>query len=273
MRKIVALLIGLFCSGQPVEANPSSNIDAEKGKWLVYDRATAGGLPLVVTAHVGNPETDGLVRQGSLAVVTCVADTEIVNEVRVPQHTDRIYLLEDRIEIDASFSKVRHVASITGDGVRRIVYAYSGPVDFKPILKSVSIPNYLCHVSPWSDRQSLVTLITPTQLEVQLNGDRDVIGNLEKEGDDGVATRKTDFWFYGKKADLSRLAADLASKGFSVDHWVEEPVGVVLKRTMSVNFDIFQTVTPQLVDAANTHSANYDGWETLVVRPKGEREK
>jgi len=273
MRKVAALLLGMLGMFQPAEAKTELKIDADKGRWMVFDRTTSGGLPLVVLAHVGSPQTETMLREGLLTVVTCVADAELVNDSRMPQHTDRIYALEDKIDSEPSLSGARHVASITGDGARRMIYAHGLPVDFDRILKTLFIPNYSCRASAWSDRQSLITLITPTQLEVQLNGDRDVINNLEKQGDDGVATRKTDFWFYGKRSDLSGLAADLAKKGFSVDHWVEGPVGVVLTRTMSVSFDIFQTVTPQLVEAANMHSANYDGWETLVVRPKGEREK
>jgi hypothetical protein len=109
-------------------------------------------------------------------------------------------------------------------------------------------------------------LITPTTIEQQLNGDMSVITNLEQNGDYGRAPRKTDFWFYGATSQLGALVADLEPWGFSVDHWLEDPEGVVLTCQTSVDLTTFRELTPILVGMADRHGVTYDGWETFIVR-------
>ena len=108
-------------------------------------------------------------------------------------------------------------------------------------------------------------------LDHQLNGDLSVISNLGEHGDVGLVPRKTDFWFYGDFPRLEALAGDLEPWGFSVDHWLEEPVGVVLTCETKVDFETFKELTPILVSQAQRHNLNYDGWETFVLKPESEK--
>jgi len=144
-------------------------------------------------------------------------------------------------------------------------FVHRDPFDFASILASSEVEGFLCSSSEVSDRQALIQLVTPTPLEMQLNGDQEVIANLQKNGDDGLLPRKTDFWFYGEKAALSNLATHLKPFGFSIDHWTTSPMGLVLTRDMPVDLASFRKTTPIIVDGTTRYDVTYDGWETLVI--------
>jgi hypothetical protein len=78
-------------------------------------------------------------------------------------------------------------------------------------------------------------------------------------------SRKTHFWFYGKGEALASLAADLEIYGFSIDHWLSDPTGVVLSREMPVDLVSFRSTTPTILKAVEQSGVEYDGWETPVI--------
>ncbi|TCM19406.1 uncharacterized protein DUF695 [Novosphingobium sp. PhB165] len=237
--------------------------------WMVYDRAGVNGHPLVVVARTGNAEAESLLREGLVTGVSCRAAAGNVNENGMPQGTDRIYALEDRLLGARTLVEAggMHVASVTGDGQRRMFYVHRDPVDLGAIVSAMPVAGFACDVCAVTDRQSLIALVTPTALERQLNGDQSVIASLQKQGDDGHAPRKTNFWFYGDKQSLASLSVYLKPRGFTVDHTLKDPAGVVLSREMAVDLTEFRSITPVLVDAVGRFGVEYDGWETFVVRP------
>jgi len=234
---------------------------------MVYERVAADGKPLVVVVRTGNPEVQTLLYHGRATVVICRTDPANVNDQGMPQGTERLYPLEDKLDEAPALlaAGAIRVASVTGQGQRRMFFVHRDPLDFSPLLKTTEVQGFACDAAEVDDRQALIHLVTPTHLERQLNGDQDVIAGLQKDGDDGQAPRKTDFWFYGQRGYLGSLAASLKTQGFSVDHWISDPTGVVLSRKMSVDWAAFQALTPVIVRAAEQSGVEYDGWETLVV--------
>ncbi len=245
------------------------SVSGESDTWMLFERLTSDGYPLVVLARTGNSLVDDALEGALVSVVRCQADSEIVNDKGMPQHTDRIYPIEDELagELSALNVGAFHVASISGDGERRLVYTHRTPLDFNPVLQLFRVEGYSLSASAIVDRDALIDLITPTPIEWQLNGDMAVISNLEKNGDDGATPRKTDFWFYGDKAALDGVVADLTPWGYAVDHWLEDPKGVVLTSETAVDVSAFLDVTPVLVATADKYGVTYDGWETFVVLP------
>lgn len=246
---------------------PDQSVAGDNDHWMLFERLTSDGYPLIVLARTGNMLVENQLRDGNLTVVRCRADASIVNENGLPRHTDRIYPLEDILaqKLFAADVGVLHAASVSGDGERRMVYAHADPLNFAPMLEGLAVEDYALSVARPVNRVEIIDLITPTVIDVQLNGDRDVISNLEKHGDDCSVSRKTDFWFYGAKDGLQGLAADLEPWGYSVDHWLDETDGVVLTSDTSVEFGVFREITPVLVGTAEKHGVTYDGWETFVV--------
>jgi hypothetical protein len=234
---------------------------------MVYERVASDGKPLVIVARTGNTGVQTLLLNGRATVVICRTDPTNVNDQGMPQGTERLYSIEDKLDEAPALLAAggMRVASVTGQGQRRMFFVHRDPLDLSPVLKTAEVQGFVCDTTEVDDRQALIHLVTPTPLESQLNGDQDVIAGLQKSGDDGQAPRKTDFWFYGRRGSLGSLAANLKAQGFSVDHWLSGPTGVVLSRKMSVDLEAFQALTPVIVRAAEQSGVDYDGWETLVV--------
>ncbi|MHA6719412.1 ribonuclease E inhibitor RraB [Sphingomonas sp. RS6] len=246
---------------------PDLSVAGDNDSWILLDRQTEDGYPLVVLARTGNASVVDAVRNDFVTVVRAIADSDLVNDGRMPLHSDRLYPVEEGIAqaLSAIGVGALHVASITGDGQRRMIYTHGEPLDFAPLLERFCPDGYALNAG-LDEKQSLIDLITPTAIDVKLNGDMSVISHLEKNGDDGTVQRRTDFWFYGDTERLAELAEELGQSGFVFDRWLAEPDGVVLSRETSVDLEIFRNLTPMLVDAAEKHGVEYDGWETSVVR-------
>ena len=108
-------------------------------------------------------------------------------------------------------------------------------------------------------------MLRVSALDKQLDGDRAVMQSLEQHGDDGSASRKIDFWFYGDKVKLELLLATLRHEGFAWEAWLDEPSGLIVSRQSPATSDAFDVLTPRLVDLASAHDVEYDGWETIVA--------
>jgi len=258
-----------------VTTTPDQSVAGDNDRWMLFERLTSDGYPLIVLARTGNALVESRLRDGNVTVVRCRAEASIVNENGLPRHTDRIYPVEDILAVKLHASNVGafHAASVSGDGERRMVYAHADPLNFAPILEGLAVEDYSLSAAAPADRAEIIDLITPTAIDVQLSGDRDVISNLEKHGDDCSVSRKTDFWFYGAKDGLQGLAADLEPWGYSIDHWLDDNDGVVLTSDTPVEFGVFREITPVLVGTAEKHGVTYDGWETFVVgKAKSEAE-
>lgn len=267
IKKIASLLLGLWSVSQPADAQTAKGPPPDRDRWMLYERATPDGMPLIVLARTGNTKAQALLLDGRATAVVCLADPANVNSRGMPQNTDRLYPMEDRLDTEPALRAAGAIliASVTGQGQRRTIMLHRDPIDFLRILQAISVQGFTCAASEVTDRKVLIDLVTPSPLDIQLNGDRDVIGSLNKQGDDGHRPRKTDFWFYGQRGSLEALSANLQAHGFNVDHWLHDPTGLVLSRKMPVDWAAFQELTPVIVGAAAQSKVDYDGWETMVV--------
>jgi hypothetical protein len=269
VKRFFAPILGLLLGSQAAEAKEDRSVAGENDHWMLFERSTSAGLPLIVFARTGNTTIKRALYESSLTQIVCSAADDLIGPNRMPELSSRVYALEDFLGAEKSISKAQafHIASITGDGARRIIYAHKRPIDFDAILKAFPVEGYTCSASKIADRSATASMVTPTALEIQIDGDGSVIANLEKSGDSGSSPRKTDFWFYGEKAALQATLTDLAAAGFTLDHWLEKPVGVVLTQVMPVDLATFKTLTPKILEIAERHHVEYDGWETFVVQP------
>lgn len=244
------------------------SVAGEDDTWMLFERLTADGYPLVVRSRTGNSLIDAALRDHHLSIVECVAEISLVNDFGMPPQGDELYDMEDGLvkELGTLNIGAFHVATITGDGLRKLVFTHRDYIDLHQLLRRFEISGFTLSVAEDQSRQDFIDLVNPTAAERQLNGDMGVISNLQRNGDDGRTCRKTDFWFYGCRAGLEKLAAELGSWGYSVERWLDEPEGVVLSSVTLVDLDTFREVTPALVVASERHGVVYDGWETLVLQ-------
>ena len=279
LKKITCLLLGFAAISQLASAQTDEAGSANSDLWMIYERVASDGKPLVIVARTGNSRVQSLLLNGRATVVNCRADSANVNDQGMPQGTDRLYSIEDKLDEEPTLLAMGAIraASVTGQGQRRMYLVHRDPLDLTPFLQAGQVQDFACDASEVGDRKSLISLVTPTPLEIQLNGDQEVIANLQNGGDDGHKARKTSFWFYGRRGSLDAVAANLKAYGFSVDHWLNAPTGVVLSRTMPVDFTAFQALTPVIVSIAERSGIQYDGWETMVIskastRPGGTKD-
>lgn len=252
IKQTVALFLGLLSVLKPVTAQTGEPASAEDDRWILFDRVAFDGMPLVVLSRIGNSQAEFLLINGRATAVICRTDPMNVDNWGMPQGTAHLYDLEDKIAKEPTLLAARaiHMASVTGQGQRRIFIVHPDPLDLAPFLEASQVQGFSCDAAEVEDRLALIQLITPKSLDIQLNGDRSVIASLQQNGDDGLTPRETDFWFYGQRASLDILTASLAVYGFSVDHWLSGPDGVVLTREMPTSWPEFQELTPIIIKAA-----------------------
>ncbi len=243
------------------------SVSGETDTWMLFERMTSDGYPLVVLSRVDNPLIADLLVNGNTTFIRCEADLSLVNDWGMPQGTDSLDGVIDKLVLELKLLELGafHAGNITGDGRRDIVIVHHQAIDFSPLLGLLKAEGYKISAVAVSDRGEATSILKPTDIDRQLNGDLGVISNLEKNGDDGQTPRKTEFWFFGEETKLRSLTEELAAYGYGVEEWLTSPVRVTLSKIMPVDFKTFRDVTPMLVEAARKYGVEYDGWETLVI--------
>jgi len=246
------------------EVDPS--VAGDDDHWMLLERFSSSDLPLVVRSRI-NPVAAEFAEANRVVAVIFDLRPEHVRDDGLPTCLDDLHKLEDRIveAIDECGLNAFHTASVTGDGRRVQYFAIDPALDLAATIGEISSPLGELSVYSELDFATYLEFVSPTPLDRQFNGDRSVISNLEKQGDDGAVARKIDFWFYGNRSALMPLVDQLKHSGFALDHWLDEPAGVVLTIDAPANMSSFGEITPLLVQTAGEFGVEYDGWETLVL--------
>jgi regulator of RNase E activity RraB len=191
---------------------------------------------------------------------------------------DRLCEIGDALEaaVDEASTQIRYVGRCTCAG-RRDFYAYAeSGVAAEAVLSSVmaAFAEYEFDTGHREDPQWRLyrEFLYPTDRSMQLINNRRVLEALESSGDPLTASRPIrHFVDFDANADLDAFRQALAIGGFEiVGGGVSEKTGrqsIVFERTESVDFLHINQLTIQLLDLANSHGGDYDGWETGVRRP------
>ncbi|MFC4256735.1 hypothetical protein GRI97_15580 [Altererythrobacter xixiisoli] len=243
------------------------SVGGENDRWMLLERQSDEGGFMVVRTRV-NDDIHECARANRITAVICDIDARHVNDSGMPLCMDALYDLEDHLiamvadRAEPGF----HTASATGDGRRTIYFVHAPELDLAAVVAMVSSDVAVIACNSHFAFKTYDAFVTPTQLDTQVDGDRRVISSLNTHGDDGSIPRKIDFWFYGDRADLEGLAANLSASGLLIDHWLEDETGLVLTCDAPANFSTFAELTPMLLEAAAASGVRYDGWETLVIK-------
>ena len=137
---------------------PDLTVDGESDKWIIFDRQTDAGYPLVVFSRANNPCVDKSLHESLITIVECQADISLVNDKQMPLHTDRLYDVEDGLarELAALGVGALHLGSVTGDGLRRIVFGHSSPVHLEPVLELFNVEGYSLCAKQILDRKPII---------------------------------------------------------------------------------------------------------------------
>jgi len=242
------------------------SVAGDDDRWMLLERVSAENLSLIVRSRINPTVTSFAAAHGVVAVI-CDVLPQHVRDDGFPSCLDDLHALEDTIIATIANSGVPafHTASATGDGRRVLYVAADTDLDLAAILST--IPSDVALLSEFSDLDFDVyqDFVSPTKLDTQFNGDRGVMASLAEQGDDGAIPRKIDFWLYGERQGLDQAVKRLLGVGFAVDHWLEDPFGVVLTIESSADMTSFRDLTPLLLETAEEFGVVYDGWETFVV--------
>lgn len=246
-------------------------IAGEADRWMLMSRESVDGYPLIVRARTKNDFIVDFEKLNAVSAVICDLKPGFIQENSLPTSAGLNALHELEDDAIGALSSLQphcfHTASVTGDGRRVLYFAHANGVEVAALVSCIG--SEIADIEVTSDFK-LTTyreFITPTSLDIQLDGDQQVIGVLEENGNQADVPRKVDFWFYGEPLKLQLLAAKLEKLGFEVDHCLNNPGGVVLSRTMGTEISTFHELTPQLLEFAEESGVEYDGWETFAATP------
>lgn len=188
---------------------------------------------------------------------------------------DRLCEIGDAIEaaVADSTSAVRYVGRCTSAG-RRDFYAYaeSGLVA-ESLLSGVmsGFPEYRFETGFREDAQWRLYqgFLYPTGHSLQLIYNRRVLEALEKAGDQlNVPRPIRHFARFGDVTGSKAFCEAVGEEGFEILAQDPDndspPLVVAFERIDSVNFIEINNLTVHLLDLANSHEGDYDGWETEV---------
>jgi hypothetical protein len=98
---------------------------------------------------------------------------------------------------------------------------------------------------------------------------RRLVFTLRQHGDVVSTPRRVDHWVYFETASSRQaFVDDVAREEFTLDHAIDgDNFGAKIYRTDSVELDHIHDVEMMLVELAETHGGDYDGWETPIVKP------
>ena len=173
------------------------------------------------------------------------------------------------------------VGRTTGGGMRQLYFYANGHTGIERALEGLGErwPDYPLAVDVEHDPDWTIYLehLYPTPRERERMANRELCTALEAEGDTGEVPRPVDHWcWFASPEDRATVAEAMAAQGFAVVATPddENPVaplryGLHLRRTDPVWWQAIDEITDAFVDALEGMDAQYDGWESPVVRPDG----
>lgn len=225
----------------------------ENDRWMFIERQASDGSALLVRTRVDNQEVADFAKANKVTAIICEILPAFIRADGMPTCLDKLHALEDEI-VDAiarGGGTAFHTASVTGDGRRVLYLAHSRSLQIKDAV--AKIVSDVCEIQVFDELkfETYSDFVTPTVIDMKLDGDRQVLTALEGHGDLADAPRAIEFFFYGERGNLEEFLAEAHERGFALDHWIEEPSGVMVTRTMSAEFSDFRELTPYLVETAD----------------------
>ncbi len=123
--------------------------------------------------------------------------------------------------------------------------------------------------APW---EAYLTFLYPNEFTREYMKNRQVVENLEKEGDKLIKPRQVDHWLYFKTVqDRNCITQFVLQNNFKIENksYSKEsdyPFGLQISRKDKVDLDRITEITLMLRKQALKCHGTYDGWETFVEK-------
>ncbi len=188
---------------------------------------------------------------------------------------DDLVKVDDALEAAITLAGGVYVGRITGSGVRDyFCYEPDGESVGAAAADALKASPAYTHESggrPDPEWGVYFDLLYPSDIDRQKMGNRDVLDNLERHGDDLQAPRKIEHWIhFADELSRQRFQEHVRSQGFVVENAYTADEGdrplvlVIAQNGVPAQID---EINIQLVEAASEYGGVYDGWETLILKP------
>lgn len=172
------------------------------------------------------------------------------------------------------------VGRVTNVGRRELYFYGQGTDGFEDaVARALSaFPGYSADTGAKADPEwaHYVDFLFPAERQHQQMKNRQTLQALEEAGDDPAALRAIRHWLYfADAADRALAAQRLTTDGFSVttsddpDPSAARPHCLLAERVGSVAADAIDAACFAMLDLVEGRAAEYDGWETEVMRADG----
>ena len=195
------------------------------------------------------------------------------NGLTTDEESKILFEIEDEILEKINNTNSIYIGRLTSDGFRDF-YFYSNDVkEFHNDAQKIANKyiNYEFSIDSKGDKNWSGYLdIYPNEMDFQSISNRDVLENLEKNGDNLSKTREVFHWIYFKNENDRKKYIDIVKKeNFEVVnenyHKKEKlPFSVQIKRIDKVGYGDIDEYTLYLWKLAKENNGDYDGWETSV---------
>jgi uncharacterized protein (TIGR01619 family) len=124
---------------------------------------------------------------------------------------------------------------------------------------------------PWS---FYYEFLYPNEYHFQHMSNRELVELLENEKDDLEEPRKIEHWIeFETMDDLKAFGRDIQKEGFIIENFEQQKnkdgtYSITISREDGVDYHLIDSVTDTIIETAQKHNGEYDGWESPVIQKK-----
>ena len=190
----------------------------------------------------------------------------------IDQEADLINNLENCLINDIG-NRGFNVGRVTTDGVRDVYFYFKEPFNLEELASNYfSEHGYEIEMhiideeEPWG---IYFNYLYPNKYEIQHIRNSNVIDSLRNSGDTTEKPRRVDHWInLGNSENTESVKEKAKSLNFEIEcaHTSDEELTLQIFRTDYVDFNSINEVTDLIIEFIDEFDAEYDGWETQVIK-------
>ena len=197
----------------------------------------------------------------------------------VGDDAEQLRAIEDALNLAAGRHGLYPVGRLRNSGIWQITYYGPAGVDIQS-LSAAQLERegreFRIGASDDPEWKYFKDFLLPDEERRQWMADSKVVAALQRSGDPLTQTRRVDHWIYcTSQESRDALRTELEEQRFTVqsewedhEHSNERPYALQVYRDDSVELEKIHAVIMELVKQAQAVGADYDGWETPVLKPE-----
>lgn len=272
MKKNIALCFGLVMVCQVYAQQYHED-------WDTYVNEFGDKVSSVMVDIAFGHSPEAMLRRNAI-IVRIRVDSIRTNGMPAENQLSKLNVVENRlVEQLTGRLQAMYTGRFTKDGKRDFYFYSNDTSSYVAAIAEVLNPlgvSWLAKAQADTGYSNYFNVLYPTGKQLQSIKNRRVVDDLKKKGDVLTAPRKINhFIFFKTEKDRKEYAFAAQDNGFTVENAGKEigvkdrPFTLQLSRIDKVDYNTIDKVTLYLWELALKYSAQYDGWETFVVKQGG----